>query len=154
MSSLTCVLYCCRVGGTSYMSGWAGGWSLGGTSYSSWSGFTASYTYTCPTRVGTTTWMQKAQRQVCQSKMAESCSCMTNINLITQPEIIYIQFRPWKSLNAYNKNISAQTKINPLSVCCFFTLNEQTLKGAQSHQNMLPTHRCTWGNKNSAMAQS
>lgn len=97
---------------------------------------------------------QRAQRQVCQSKMTESCSCMTNINLITQPEIIYIQFRPWKSLNAYNKNISAQTKINSLSVCCFFTLNEQTLKGAQSHQNMLPTHRCTWGNKNSAMAQS
>lgn len=79
---------------------------------------------------------------------------MTNINLITQPEITYIQFRPWKSLNAYNKNISAKTKINSLSVCCFFTLNEQTLTGAQSHQNMLPTHRCTWGNKNSAMVQS
>lgn len=40
------------------MSCWVGGWCLGGTSYSSWSDFTVSYTYTCPTRVGTTTWTQ------------------------------------------------------------------------------------------------
>lgn len=58
---LTCVLYCWRVGGTSYMSCWAGGGCLGGTSYSSCSDLTVSYTYTCPTRVGTTTCTQEGQ---------------------------------------------------------------------------------------------
>ena len=45
------------------MSCWMEGECLGRTSYSSWSGFTVSYTYTCPTRVGTSTWTQEHKQE-------------------------------------------------------------------------------------------